>query len=41
MIGKEAVKLLINRIEKKQNLPFRTITIKTEMVIKGSSRNVG
>jgi DNA-binding LacI/PurR family transcriptional regulator len=40
VIGKEAVRLLINRIEKKQNLPFRTITIKTEMVIKGSSRNI-
>jgi LacI family transcriptional regulator len=39
-IGKEAVKLLINRIEKKQDLPFQTITIKTEMVIKGSTRNM-
>ena len=40
MIGKEAVKLLIDRIEKKHNLPSQTIVIKTEMVVKGSSRPV-
>jgi DNA-binding LacI/PurR family transcriptional regulator len=40
MIGKEAVKLLIGRIEKKLNLPSQTIVIKTEMVIKGSSKSV-
>jgi DNA-binding LacI/PurR family transcriptional regulator len=40
MIGKEAVKLLIDRIEKRHNLPFQTIVIKTEMVIKGSSKSV-
>ena len=40
MIGKEAVKLLIDRIEKKHNLPSQTIVIKTEMVIKGSSKSV-
>jgi DNA-binding LacI/PurR family transcriptional regulator len=37
-IGREAVKLLINRIEKKDDLPSQTIVIKTEMVVKGSSR---
>jgi LacI family transcriptional regulator len=40
MIGKEAVKLLIDRIEKRHNLPSQTIVIKTEMVIKGSSKSV-
>jgi LacI family transcriptional regulator len=40
MIGKEAVKLLIERLEKKHNLPSQTIVIKTEMVIKGSSKSV-
>lgn len=37
-IGREAVKLLINRIEKKIDLPSQTKVIKTELVIKGSSR---
>jgi DNA-binding LacI/PurR family transcriptional regulator len=40
IIGGEAVKLLINRLEKKYDLPYQTIVIKTEMVIKGSSKNV-
>ena len=40
MIGREAVKLLIDRIEKRHDLPSQTIVIKTEMVIKGSSKNV-
>jgi DNA-binding LacI/PurR family transcriptional regulator len=39
-IGREAVKLLIDRLEKKHNLPSQTIVIKTEMVVKGSSRSV-
>src|SRR5664279_3054284 len=39
-IGREAVKLLIDRLEKKHDLPSQTIVIKTEMVVKGSSGNV-
>jgi len=39
-VGREAVKLLINRIEKKIDLPLQTKVIKTELVIKGSSRSV-
>ena len=38
VIGKEAVKLLIGRIERKTELPFQTIIIKTELVIKDSTR---
>jgi DNA-binding LacI/PurR family transcriptional regulator len=38
LIGKEAVKLLIDRLEKKHDLPSQTIVIRTELVIKGSSR---
>ena len=37
LVGREAVKLLIDRLEKKHDLPFQTIVIKTEMVVKGSS----
>jgi DNA-binding LacI/PurR family transcriptional regulator len=37
-MGREAVKLLIDRIEKKTILPSQTKVIKTELVIKGSSR---
>jgi LacI family transcriptional regulator len=37
-IGREAVKLLINRIEKKTSVPAQTKVIKTELVVKGSSR---
>lgn len=40
IIGREAVKLLIGRLEEKNDLPFQTIVIKTEMVVKGSSRNL-
>ena len=40
IIGREAVKLLIDRLEKKNDLPFQTIVIKTEMVVKGSSRSI-
>jgi DNA-binding LacI/PurR family transcriptional regulator len=40
LIGKEAVKLLIDRLEKKNDLPSQTIVIKTEMVVKGSSRSI-
>jgi DNA-binding LacI/PurR family transcriptional regulator len=39
-MGREAVKLLIDRLEKKHDLPSQTIVIKTEMVVKGSTRNV-
>ncbi len=37
-IGREAVRLLIDRLEKKHDLPSQTIIIKTELVIKGSSK---
>lgn len=37
LIGKEAVRLLIDRIEKKHDLPWQTKIIKTELVIKGST----
>ena len=37
-IGKEAVGLLIKRIEHKIELPSQTKVIKTELVVKGSSR---
>lgn len=38
LIGKEAVKLLIDRLEKNHDRPTQTKIIKTELVIKGSSR---
>ena len=37
LIGKEAVRLLIERIEKKHELPSQTKIIRTELVIKGST----
>lgn len=37
LIGKEAARLLIDRLEKKHNLPSQTKIIKTELVIKGST----
>lgn len=37
-IGKEAVRLLIDRLEKKPDLPFQTKIIKTELIIKGSTK---
>lgn len=40
-IGKEAVRMLIDRLEKKHDLPSQTEIIKTELVIKGSSRKPG
>ena len=39
-IGKEAVKMLIKRLEGKTDFPFQTKIIKTELVIKGSSMRV-
>jgi DNA-binding LacI/PurR family transcriptional regulator len=36
-IGREAVKLLIERLEKKHDLPSQTKIIRTELVVKGSS----
>jgi DNA-binding LacI/PurR family transcriptional regulator len=36
-IGREAVRLLISRLENKANLPYQTKVIKTELMIKGSS----
>ena len=38
LIGREAVKLLIDRLEKKHDLPSQTIIIKTKLVVKGSSK---
>jgi LacI family transcriptional regulator len=38
LVGKEAVRLLINRIESKENIPFQTTIIKTELKVKGSTR---
>ena len=40
LIGKEAVRLLIDRIEKKHDLPSQTKIIKTELVIKGSTLRI-
>ncbi len=37
LIGREAVRLLIERIEKKNDLPFQTKIIKTRLIIKGST----
>lgn len=37
-VGKEAVKLLIDRIENKQDFPFQTKIIKTELSVKGSTQ---
>jgi DNA-binding LacI/PurR family transcriptional regulator len=36
-MGKKAVEMLITRLEKKHDLPFRTAILKTELVIKGST----
>jgi DNA-binding LacI/PurR family transcriptional regulator len=41
LVGKEAVRLLINRLESKEEKPFQTTIIKTELVIKGSTRKTG
>ena len=38
LIGKEAVRLLIDRLEKDHDSPSQTKIIKTELVIKGSTR---
>ena len=37
LIGKEAVRLLIDRIESKHQLPYQTKIIKTKLIIKGST----
>ena len=39
VVGREAVMLLINRIESKTEIPFQTKVIKTELKVKGSTRN--
>jgi len=39
-VGKEAVRMLINRLEAKEELPFQTKIIKTELVVKGSTHKV-
>lgn len=38
VVGKEAVRLLINRLEAKESIPFQTTIIKTVLVVKGSTR---
>jgi DNA-binding LacI/PurR family transcriptional regulator len=38
IVGKEAVRLLINRIEGDKEMSFQTKVIKTELVVKGSTR---
>jgi LacI family transcriptional regulator len=38
IVGKEAVRLLINRLESKEEIPYHTKVIKTELVIKGSTK---
>jgi DNA-binding LacI/PurR family transcriptional regulator len=40
LIGREAVRLLIDRLEKDHNIPSQTKIIKTELVIKGSTRRI-
>jgi LacI family transcriptional regulator len=40
LIGKEAVRLLIDRIEKKNDLPMQTKIIKTELTVKGSTQRL-
>jgi LacI family transcriptional regulator len=40
IVGKEAVRLLMNHLDKKQDVPYQTIVIKTELVIKGSTRRI-
>ena len=37
-VGKEAVRLLISNLENKKDKPFQTTIIKTELIIKGSTR---
>jgi LacI family transcriptional regulator len=38
IVGKEAVRLLIDRLENKNEVPFQTKIIKTKLVIKGSTQ---
>jgi len=40
-IGREAVNMLIERLERKEDLPFQTKIIRTELVIKKSSARTG
>jgi LacI family transcriptional regulator len=40
IVGQEAVNLLIKNIENRNEIPFQTKVIKTELVIKGSTRKV-
>ena len=39
IVGKEAVSILINNLENRKETPFQTKVIKTELVVKGSTRN--
>ncbi len=40
IVGKEAVSLLIKNIENRNEMPFQTKIIKTELVVKGSTRKI-
>jgi LacI family transcriptional regulator len=40
IVGKEAVRLLMNHLDKKQDIPYQTKIIKTELVIKGSTKKI-
>jgi DNA-binding LacI/PurR family transcriptional regulator len=37
-VGREAVRLLIDNLEKRKEVPFETKVIKTELIVKGSTR---
>ena len=37
-VGREAVSLMINNLEKRKEVPYQTKVIKTELVVKGSTR---
>jgi LacI family transcriptional regulator len=40
VVGEEAVRLLINRLENDYEAPFQTKVINTELVVKGSTRRL-
>lgn len=40
IVGKEAFSMLIRNLENRREAPFQTKVIKTELVIKGSTRNI-
>jgi len=40
IVGKEAFSMLIGNIENRREAPFQTKVIKTELIVKGSTRNI-